>query len=104
MGDASGSGMMKNIRMGDGDLALREGSAALVEFVCIAKHKADPMSADGYTLAIRSQLRAYCARSADQNHEWIRVPPTLLDEITTGKMDDRPPEPGGPRNRMPQRG
>jgi hypothetical protein len=95
---------MDNTGVGDGDLALRDGSTELVEFVCTAKHKADPMNAAGYSLAIRSQLRAYCARGADQNHEWARVPPTPLDEITTGKMEDRPPEPGSRRNRMPQRG
>ena len=90
--------------MGDGESLPREGLAALVEFVCVAKHKADPVTADGYTLAIRSQLRAYCARGADQNHEWIRVPPTPLDKITIGKMEDRPPEPGSARYRIPQRG
>ena len=71
---------------------LRESSAAVVELVCLAKHKADAVNADGYTLAIARQLVAYCARGADQNHEWVRVPPTPLHEITTGKTEDRPPE------------
>ncbi len=101
-GDATASGMPDNIGVDDRDAALRIGSTALVEFVCMAKHKADRLNADGYTLALRSQLAAYCARGAEQNHEWIRVPPTPLDEITVGKIEDRPPEPGGPRDRMPQ--
>lgn len=92
------------VGVGDRDAALRIGSTALVEFVCMAKHKADRLNADGYTLALRSQLAAYCARGAEQNHEWIRVPPTPLDEITVGKIEDRPPEPGGPRDRIPQHG
>jgi len=45
------------------------------------------------TLLLRGQLAAYCARGADQNHEWIRVPPTPANEITTGIMEERPPEP-----------
>ncbi len=96
--------MTDNIGMRDGELLLQVGSAALVEFVCVAKHKVDPMNADGYTLTIRSQLSAYCARGADQNHEWVRVPPTPLDAITIGKMEDRPPEPASPRDRMPRLG
>lgn len=97
------AGWWTTIRMGNGDLALRDGSAALVEFVCMAKHTADPLNADGHTLAFRDQLRAYCARGAHQNHEWIRVPPTPLDEITTGIMEERPPEPASPRDRLPRR-
>jgi len=87
--------------MGDGELALRDGSAELVEFVCMAKHAADP-SRGRYTLALRGQLPAYCPRGADQNHEWVRVPPTPVNEITTGIMEERPPEPATRRHRMLQ--
>ncbi len=93
---------MENIGVGDGELELRDGSAALVELVCIAKHKPDPLNADGYTVALRGELTGYCARGADRNHEWVRVPPTPLCEITIGKMEDRPPEPARPRDRMAQ--
>ncbi len=80
--------------MGDGEFAKRDRAAALVEFVCLAKHKADSLSADGYTVTTRGdEMTGYCARGADQNHEWIRVPATPLDEITIGNMEDRPPEP-----------
>ena len=62
----------------------------------MAKHKADAVNADGYSVALRGQLNAYCARGADMNHEWIRVPCTPIDEITTGLMEERPPEPARP--------
>jgi hypothetical protein len=90
------------MRMGNKDLALGDGPAALVEFVCMAKHKADPVNTDGHTLALFSQLKGYCARGASENHEWVRVPPTPLGEITTGVMEERPPEPARPRDRVPQ--
>jgi hypothetical protein len=88
--------------MGDKDLVLGDGPAALVEFVCMAKHNADPVNADGHTLALLSQRRGYCASGAAENHEWVRVPPTRLGEITTGMMEERPPEPARPRDRVPQ--
>lgn len=73
---------------------------ALVDFVCMAKHDADPVIADGQTLAACGQLNAYCARGAAENHEWVRVPTTPLGEITTGRMEERPPEPARPRDRV----
>jgi hypothetical protein len=79
--------------VGDGDLALQQLSVVVVEFVCMAKHKTEALNDEGFTIALRSQLGAYCARGADQNHEWVRVPPTPLHEITIGLMEDRPPEP-----------
>jgi hypothetical protein len=79
--------------VGDGDLGLRKRSLVLVDFVCMAKHRTDAVNADGHTLALRGQLNAYCARGADKNHEWIRVPSTPVDEITTGLTEERPPEP-----------
>jgi len=85
--------------VGDGELALRTGSAELVEFVCMAKHATDP-SRGRYTLAQRSELTAYCPRGADVNHDWVRVPPTPVNEITTGIMEERPPEPATPRHRV----
>lgn len=88
--------------MGEQHLAPRVGSAP-VEFVCIAKHESDWTNADGYSVTIRSHLQAYCARGADLNHDWVRVPPTPLDEITIGRMEDRPPEPCTRRDRIPQR-
>jgi hypothetical protein len=90
----------ENRGVGDGELARRDRSAALVEFVCLAKHKVDSLNADGYTVTTRGEMTGYCARGADQNHEWIRVPPTPLNEITIGNMEDRPPEPVYRRDRM----
>jgi hypothetical protein len=80
--------------VGDGDLALRN-STVLVDFVCMAKHKTDAVDPDG-TIMVRSELNAFCARGGDKNHEWIRVPSTPIDEITTGLMEARPPEPARP--------
>ena len=84
--------------VGDGEYAMR-GSGPIVEFVCLAKHAADATNADGYTVERRGDLMGYCARGADRNHEWIRVPPTPLDDITIGKMEDLPPEPIRRRDR-----
>jgi len=84
--------------MGSREGPNREGSAVPVELVCIAAHPSDRRNADGYSLTIHGHLRAYCARGADQNHEWVRVPPTPFDEITIAKMEDRPPEPRTPRD------
>jgi len=100
-GDAQPAPRVDKHCMGDGGLRLGDGSAELVEFVCMAKHVADP-SRGGYTLAQRSQLMAYCPRGAEQNHEWVRVPPTPVNDITTGIMEERPPEPATSRHRMLQ--
>jgi len=86
--------------MSDAELMCGAAAAALVDFVCMAKHGADPVDRDGQTLAAYRQLNAYCARGADKNHEWVRVPTTPLGEITTGLMEERPPEPAGPRDRV----
>lgn len=69
----------------------------------MAKHDADPVNGDGNTLGAYCQLNAYCARGAAENHEWVRVPTTPLGEITTGVMEERPPEPVRPRDRLAQR-
>jgi hypothetical protein len=103
MGDAPRGDLTENVLMGSGELAIGGASAVLVEFVCMAKHKPNPLNIEGYTLATYCALPGYCARGADQNHEWVRVPPTPLDEITIGKMEDRPPEPTRPRDRLPER-
>jgi hypothetical protein len=84
--------MVDNIRVGNGDLALGNG-AVLIDFVCMAKHKADAVNADAYTIAPHRQLSAYCARGAEANHEWVRVPSTPIEEITTGLTEERPPQP-----------
>src|SRR6185503_6237788 len=52
-GDAQPAPRVDKHCMGDGGLRLGDGSAELVEFVCMAKHVADP-SRGGYTLAQRS--------------------------------------------------
>jgi hypothetical protein len=88
--------------MGDANFALGDRSAALVHFVCMATHGADSVKANSHTLAHCGHLNAYCARGATENHEWVRVPSTPLREITTGIMEDRPPEPARPRDRVAQ--
>ena len=86
--------------MSDRELMCGGASSALVDFVCMAKHGADTVMSDGHTLAAYCQLNAYCARGAVANHEWVRVPTTPLSEITTGLMEERPPEPARPRDRV----
>jgi hypothetical protein len=94
--------MTDNRRVSDGDLRYGDGSTALVDFVCMAKHSVDLGIRDGHTLAAYRQLNAYCARGATENHEWVRVPTTPLGEITTGRMEERPPDPARPRHRVAQ--
>ena len=79
-----------------GTVGSDDGAAAdvLVEYVCLAKHRDDPVMR-AYTLTSHKTLFAYCAHGADQGHEWIRVPATPADRITIGKMEDRPPQPRG---------
>jgi hypothetical protein len=91
--------MTDNFGMSDGDLMWGDVANALVDFVCMAKHDADPIG-DAPALALYCQLNAYCARGAEENHEWVRVPTTLLGEITTGRMEERPPDPARPRDRV----
>jgi hypothetical protein len=93
LGDAPSGAVEENRGVGDGEFAKRDRAAALVEFVCLAKHKTDSLNAHGYSVTTRGEMTGYCARGADQNHEWIRVPATPLDEITIGNMEDRPPDP-----------
>ena len=49
--------------------------AALIEFVCVAKHEA--RSGPAVTLEQRSW--AYCATGAGDAHEWTRIDPTMLE-------------------------
>ena len=76
-----------------GDETPTAGAKALIEYVCLAKHGADRLDAKGYAVAMHERRWAYCARGAEVHHEWTRVPPTPLDEVTTGKMEERPPAP-----------
>lgn len=99
-GDAPLPVLEENTCVGDGELATRDDSAALVGSVCLAKHLADSTNADGYTVERCGDLMGYCARGADRNHEWVRVPPTPLEDITIGKMEDLPPEPIRRSDRM----
>ena len=85
--------------MADGEL--QPGTCAEIEFVCLAKHRSDAIVGE-FSLETHRQLPAYCARGATANHEWIRVPPTPLESITIGKMEDRPPEPARPRLGAPR--
>jgi hypothetical protein len=84
--------------MADGEL--QPSTCADIEFVCLAKHRADAIVGE-FTIETHRQLPAYCARGATANHEWILFPPTQLESITIGKMEDRPPEPARPRNGAP---
>src|SRR5690349_11575992 len=73
---------------------------ALIEFVCLAKHRADPLCPSGYSVATLRGVLAYCARGADENHEWVRVPPSRMCDLTIGLMEDRSPAPVTERERL----
>ena len=68
----------------------------LIEFVCLAKHRADGTNGAPYSIEINRGLFAYCARAAHANHEWVRVPATPVHAITIGEAEDRPPLPARP--------
>jgi hypothetical protein len=87
--------MAHNVQMGSSAPELDR--ATFIEFVCLAKHGRDPLDPRGFTVSLHHQLAAYCARGADRNHEWIRVPASRLCDLTIGLMEDRPPAPHQPR-------
>lgn len=81
---------VRNTVVGDGERDDR-----LVEFVCLAKHRADATNG-AHSVERNRGLFAYCARGAQMNHEWVRVPPTAVHAITIGEAEDRPPLPPRP--------
>jgi len=87
---------MHDGEMGSGTRAsvvLAEDTNALIELVCLAAHRVDPLDAKGYSVCRHHDHWAYCAQGADRNHDWVRVPATPLDRITTGTREERPPAP-----------
>lgn len=72
----------------------------LIEFVCLAKHVDDPLCPEGYAVATVRGVLAYCARGAEQNHEWVPVPASRICDLTIGLMEDRPPAPVTERERL----
>ena len=95
--------MSDNVLMQGGQTASRNAASAvlgqeesdrLVEFVCLDPHRAEPLTAAHHSpLATHEKRWAYCAQAGAANHQWVRVPATPLDKVTTGKMEDRPPAP-----------
>jgi hypothetical protein len=77
----------------------QEESNRLVEFVCLDAHPADLLNAKGDAVATYRGCWAYCARGAEANHDWVRVPATPLGQVTTGKIEERPPAPRLTRTR-----
>jgi hypothetical protein len=63
-----------------------------VEFICLDKHADDPVTTDGFCVTAHRDLTSYCARGAERNHVWVRVPPTPLQSLTLENMEDRPPD------------
>ena len=54
---------------------------ANIDFRCRADHTPDPTHKGGPTITLNEGLWAYCARGADENHEWERVPTTTLADL-----------------------
>ena len=92
MGDVADVQMSHNIHVGSSQVE-QERASTLIEFVCLAKHSRDTLNAQGFSVTSHRRLPAYCARGAEQNHEWTRVPPSRLCDLTIGLMEDRPPYP-----------
>jgi hypothetical protein len=64
----------------------------LVEFICLDKHVDDPVCVEGFCVTVHRDRTSYCARGAERNHVWVRVPATPLQNLTLDKMEERPPD------------
>jgi hypothetical protein len=49
--------------------------AALIEFLCVAKHE----SHGGPAITLEQRSWAYCATGAGDDHEWTRIDPTAVE-------------------------
>ena len=60
--------------------------AALIEFVCIAKHqgRGDP------SITIEERSWAYCAAGSGDVHEWTRIDPTAIETVRSRPGLGRP--------------
>lgn len=51
--------------------------AALIEFVCIAKHE----RRDDPSITLEQRAWAYCTAGASDAHEWSRIDPTPVENL-----------------------
>lgn len=51
--------------------------AALIEFVCVAKHE----SRLGPAITLEQRSWAYCAGGAGDGHQWVRIDPTAIEAL-----------------------
>lgn len=60
--------------------------AALIEFVCIAKHEGhgDP------AVTVEQRSWAYCAAGAGDAHEWLHIDATPLETLRSRPGNGRP--------------
>jgi hypothetical protein len=60
--------------------------AALIEFVCIAKHesRADP------SVTVEQRAWAYCVAGARDGHHWTRIEPTAVEAVRSRPGYGRP--------------
>lgn len=60
--------------------------AALIEYVCIAKHegRGDP------AITVEQRSWAYCATGAGDAHEWLRIDGTPLETLRSRPGNGRP--------------
>lgn len=60
--------------------------AALIEYVCIAKHgsRGDP------AITVEQRSWAYCASGAGGSHEWSRIDATPLETLRSRPGNGRP--------------
>lgn len=60
--------------------------AALIEFVCIAKHegRGDP------SITVEQRSWAYCLAGAHDGHHWTRIDPTAVETLRSRPGHGRP--------------
>ena len=80
--------MSDNVSVSEGECA-----TAVIQYVCLARHRSEQLDEHGFSVVEHKTLGAFCARGGHLNHEWVRVPATPLDRVTTGSMEERPPAP-----------
>jgi hypothetical protein len=87
-GDAPSTQMSDNECVSEGECA-----TTVIEYVCLARHRSEHLDEESFSVVVHKDRGAFCARGGHLSHEWVRVPATPLDQVTTASMEERPPAP-----------
>jgi hypothetical protein len=60
--------------------------AALIEFVCIARHE----GGGDLSITVEQRSWAYCAGGSTDGHEWVRIDPTAIEMVRSRPGLGRP--------------